>query len=89
MDEMGVAKLTQILHILIRGQCDKTTLLLRPHARTVRLVYHNAVRDAGGQKGHAIRKGGPFGVVVEGDVRQAVAERGQQQRDMSSEPGKL
>lgn len=82
-------KLTQILNVLICGQGNNAALLSSPQASTVCLVDDNAVCDAGREEGHPIRKRCPFRVVVEGNVRQAVAESCKQQRNMPGEPSEL
>jgi len=66
--------LTQVLHILVSSQGNDTALLTGPHAGAVGLVDDDAVGDARRQKGNAVGERGPSGVVVEGQVRQAVAQ---------------
>lgn len=81
--------LTEVLDVLIGSQGHDTALLSGPHAGAVRLVDDNAIGDTGGDKAGAVGESSPLRVVVEGDVRQAVSQRGQQQGDVTSEPRKL
>jgi hypothetical protein len=89
MADGAVWKLTQVLDVLIGSQGHNTALLSCPHAGTVCLVDDDAVRDAGRQEGGAVGKGSPSRGEVKSNVRQAVAQSREQQRNMSSEPGKL
>jgi len=79
----------QVLDVLIGSESDDTTLLACPHAGAVGLVDDNAVCDACRQEGGAVGEGRPSRVVVEGDVRQAVSQGSEQQRNVSGEPSKL
>jgi hypothetical protein len=81
--------LTQVLDVLIGSQSNNTALLSCPHAGAVGLVDYYAVCDACRQEGGAVGEGGPSRVVVEGDVRQAVSQGSEEQRNVAGEPSKL
>ncbi len=80
--------LTQILHIFIReqeegGRADLGTGL---DSSPISLEDDDAVSGDRGLKGEAIGEGGPFGVVVEGNVGQAVSEDGEEEGKVAAEP---
>lgn len=82
-------RLTQVLYILIGCQREDPALLSLPHASAVCLVDDDTISDACREEGGTVGEGRPSRGRVEGDVRQAVAECRQQQRDVAGEPGKL
>lgn len=81
---------TQILHVFIARHRQRTARLASHRACTcaVGLVDHDAIRGCGSDEGGPIRKGRPSGMWVEADVRESIAKRTEQQREMPHEPPK-
>lgn len=82
--------LTKVLHILVGHQSDWALRCLSTlRTGTVSLKDHNAVRRSGCDEGGSVAELSPAAVVLEEDVAQAIAERGQEERHMSDEPCEL
>lgn len=80
--------LTQVLHILIGQQLHSGRLWLSAslEPRAIRLEDHYAVRGDRRQKSGAVAELSPAGIVVEGDVGQAITGYGKQQGEMANKP---
>lgn len=78
-------KLTQILHVLIRNELGNDLWHVALHTSSkVALVHDDSICHGGGDKGEAVGKDGPRGVVVEGDERKRIAEDGKEQSQVST-----
>lgn len=83
-------QLTKILNVLVRSHGERACWLLAAlSARAVAFENHNAIGNSSGHKSCAVAEQGPFAVVLERDVAQAVANGGQKKRNVSNEPCKL
>ena len=79
---------TEILNIFISSQSQRSTLLATctPLASAECFVDDNTVGCCCCHEGGAIRETGPARVEVESDVGEAIAERAEEERDVSNEP---
>lgn len=78
-------QLTQILHVLIGNELGNDLWHISLHTPSkVALVHDNSICHGGGDKGEAIGKDGPRGVVVESDERKRVAEDRKEQCQVSN-----
>lgn len=79
---------TEILHIFISSQSQWPALLATctPLASAECFVDDNTVGSCCCHEGGAIREAGPARVEVKSDIGEAVAERTEEERDMSDEP---
>ena len=78
------------MHVLVTDQLERAALALTAlRTSAVALEDDDAVGDGSGNEGGAVREASPAAGRVEGDVAQAVAEGGEEEGHMSSEPGEL
>ena len=85
-----VQRLTQVLDVFITNDLESTALSLAGTSTSAEaLKDDNTVCDSGCNESGAVREDGPLGVRVEGQVRQGVADRREQESDMASEPCEL
>ena len=82
------AILTEILNIFIPSQSQRSTLLATctPLASAECFVDYYTVGSCCCHEGCAIREAGPARVEVESDVGEAVAERAEEEHDVSDKP---
>jgi hypothetical protein len=84
-----VIKLTQILHILVRDERQRTRRLSLAQARAIALVHDDAVGREGAEEGDAIAQHRPLGVTLEREPEERVAQREEDHGQVAAEPGEL